>query len=330
MSRVDVVVPCYRYGRFLRDCVGSVLSQSLADVRVLIIDDASPDDTPEVAAALAAEDPRVGVRRHAVNRGHIATYNEGIEWAAADYMLLLSADDFLLPGALERAVTFLDDHPDVGFVFGRAIDYQTNAPVIVPPVAPEEPAWRISNGLEFIRSVIPVNRVATATAVVRTEMQKQLGGYREDLPHAGDLEMWMRFALHALVGELSAYQAAYRRHDENMSIAYWRRVVPDVEQRRAAFAAIFSSAQAQAPDYRQLEAMSVQRLAEETLRTAHFAFERREFSICDDCISYAIKLYPELRSSRLWSRLIWKRRMGREAWGLLAPVVRGLRLHRPA
>ena len=55
------------------------LSQPV-DVRVLIIDDASTDDTPEVAAALAAEDARVEFRRHAVNRGHIATYNEGLEW----------------------------------------------------------------------------------------------------------------------------------------------------------------------------------------------------------------------------------------------------------
>ena len=77
MSRVDVIVPCYNYGRFLRECVESVLGQPV-DVRVLIIDDASTDDTPEVAAALAAEDARVEFRRHAVNRGHIATYNEGL------------------------------------------------------------------------------------------------------------------------------------------------------------------------------------------------------------------------------------------------------------
>lgn len=325
MSRVDVIVPCYRYGRFLRDCVGSVLDQPLADVRVLIIDDASPDDTPEVAAALAAEDPRVEVRRHAVNRGHIATYNEGIEWAAADYMLLLSADDFLLPGALERAVAFLDDHSEVGFVYGRSIDHRTGEAISIPLPAPGDPPWRVLDGIEFIRSVIPVNHVATPTVVVRTALQKQLGGYREDLPHTADLEMWMRFALHARVGKLNAYQAAYRRHGASMSVAYWRRVVPDVEQRRAAFAAIFSNARASHFDCRQLEAAAAQSLAEETLRAAHFAFECREFDICDDCMRCAVKLYSEIQSSRLWSRLMWKRRMGREAWALLAPVVRRLR-----
>src|SRR4051794_40019596 len=100
MSQVDVVIPCYKYAHFLPGCVGSVLAQDGVDVRVLVIDDCSPDDTAEVAAGLRAADPRVEFRRHAVNRGHIATYNEGLlEWAAGDYVLLLSADDMLTPGA---------------------------------------------------------------------------------------------------------------------------------------------------------------------------------------------------------------------------------------
>src|SRR5690348_14683949 len=112
VSTVDVIVPSYRYGRFLRQCVESVLTQSVRNVRVLIIDDASPDNTSEVAAGLASEDGRVEWRRHTANIGHIATYNEGIEWVSARYTLLLSADDYLLPGALERAVNLMDAHPE--------------------------------------------------------------------------------------------------------------------------------------------------------------------------------------------------------------------------
>ena len=52
MATVDIVVPCYRYGHFLEECVGSILNQSLDDVRILIIDDASPDDSAAAAKAL--------------------------------------------------------------------------------------------------------------------------------------------------------------------------------------------------------------------------------------------------------------------------------------
>ena len=51
-SSVDVIVPCYRYGHFLRMCVESVLAQSYSPVRVLIIDDASPDNSGEIAQCL--------------------------------------------------------------------------------------------------------------------------------------------------------------------------------------------------------------------------------------------------------------------------------------
>src|SRR3954449_10580399 len=130
---VSVVIPCYKYGRFLPDCVRSVLDQEGVDARVLIIDDASPDDSAEVALRLAAEDERVEARIHEVNRGHIATYNEGLlEWADGDYSVLLSADDRLTPGALSRAVALLDANPTVGFCYGRPVHFTHPGP---PPPA---------------------------------------------------------------------------------------------------------------------------------------------------------------------------------------------------
>ena len=84
---VDVIVPSYNYG-YLEGCVDSLLSQTGVDARGTIIDDASSDSTREIGKEFAATDQRVAYRRHANNRGHIATYNEGLlEWASADYCL---------------------------------------------------------------------------------------------------------------------------------------------------------------------------------------------------------------------------------------------------
>ena len=101
MSSVSVIVPSYNYAHFLRECVESVMSQVGVDIRLLVIDDASADNTPEVAAELVAHDARVEYRRHSKNCGHIATYNEGLAWANGDYTVLLSADDMLTPGSLQ-------------------------------------------------------------------------------------------------------------------------------------------------------------------------------------------------------------------------------------
>jgi glycosyltransferase involved in cell wall biosynthesis len=62
LDRVDVIIPCYNYSCFLYHCVNSVLNQAGVDVRVLVIDDASPDNTAEIAAALARENPKYPTR----------------------------------------------------------------------------------------------------------------------------------------------------------------------------------------------------------------------------------------------------------------------------
>ena len=72
MTSVSVVMPCYRYGHFLDEAVRSVLDdQPGVDVRLLIIDDASPDDSADVARRIAAADPRVEVLVHETNKGHV-------------------------------------------------------------------------------------------------------------------------------------------------------------------------------------------------------------------------------------------------------------------
>src|ERR1700738_1157211 len=128
LSTVDVVIPCYNYARYLRGCVQSVLSQPGVDVRVLVIDDASSDETPELGLELAASDSRVNFRRHDTNKGHIATYNEGlIDWSTADYTVLLSADDLLAPGSLSRAVGIMDGNANIGMVYGSTVHFEREA-----------------------------------------------------------------------------------------------------------------------------------------------------------------------------------------------------------
>ena len=125
---VSVVVPCYRYGHYLPDAVASALDQPGVDVEVIIVDDASPDRSAEVARALAAVDRRVSVVVHEHNQGHIRTYNDGLDRAGGDYVVLLSADDVLTPGSLTRAAAVLEAHPRVGLVYGYARSFTGEPP----------------------------------------------------------------------------------------------------------------------------------------------------------------------------------------------------------
>jgi glycosyltransferase involved in cell wall biosynthesis len=236
MAKVDVAVPCYNYAHFLEACVHSVLEQSIKDVRILIIDDASSDDSLLVARKLALEDSRVTVVGHATNRGHIDTFNEGIAWASAEYFLLLSADDLLVPGALERAVEVMDANPDIVLTFGGVIEWHDHLPF--PAIKPAQNyTWQRHDLLKQL-CVTTIN-ISTCTTIGRTQTQKTIGGYKASLPHSGDLEMWLRFAANGSVARIDAVQGLYRKHSVAMSNAYYSDRMRDFRQAELAFDGFF-------------------------------------------------------------------------------------------
>lgn len=310
MSSVDVVVPCYRYGCFLRECVESVLAQRGVDVRVFIIDDASPDNTSEIATALSNESSRVTFVRHLTNKGHIATYNEGIDMVSAAYYMILSADDYLLPGALYRSTQLMEAHNEVGFVFSHAINFRSEL-----PTGDCETAWRIMPGLNFIRLSGAKNMVPTPTAVVRTDLQKRVGGYRSELPHSGDMELWFRLAAHSDVGFLGINQAFYRRHSNNMSLLYTTQSwLPDLHQRKTAIDLFIRTCTNQLPEAKRLHRGLLRSLATHAVGFASVALNDGDAELSRRLSLFAREECPEIIVSLPWIKLLSKRYMGAENW----------------
>ncbi|MGO9959486.1 MAG: glycosyltransferase family 2 protein [Solirubrobacteraceae bacterium] len=320
---VSVVIPCYCYGRFLEDCVRSALDQEGVDIRVLIIDDASPDDSADVAVRLAEQDARVEVRRHRENRGHIATYNEGLlEWADGDYSILISADDLLTPGCVARAAAVLDAHPDIGMVYGHALKWIDTEP---KPVARRDASGlTIWPGLDWLRIVCRLGHsvVTAPEVVVRTSVQKAIGGYLHHLPHTGDLEMWMRFALNSDIAFIKgADQAYYRIHGANMTVE--RVPIVDLRQRKAAYDAIFESFSDQIPDAEQLRREAGRSLAKDALWEACRSYHRRpgEVTQVPGLREFAAVSYPHCaRLPEYWG-LRWRQLAGPDVSASLRPIM---------
>jgi glycosyltransferase involved in cell wall biosynthesis len=324
MSRVDVLVPCYNYGRYLRQCVVSVLAQQGVDVRVLIIDDCSSDDSAEVGRRLAAEDPRVEFRRHEVNRGHIATYNEGLlEWAGGDYCMLLSADDMLTPGALARAARVMDAHPDVGFVHGRFVPIDMEQPARQPDTTAGTCAYRVTPGMTWIAQACRVckNDIASPEVVVRTALQHELGGYRRELPHTGDFEMWLRLASRADVGILDADQAYYRRHASNMSLGLASTALKSLSHFWAAYETLFEYYLPPSPAVERLKRMAREAVATAALQTVYDLLRDGNPGDCQPLMELAVTVCPDARKWRLYSRSKWKLRLGPTLSNLARQIV---------
>ncbi len=313
MSSVSVVIPCYNYGHFLEEAVNSVLDdQAGVDVRVLIIDDASPDNSAEMARKIAAREPRVEVLVHETNKGNIATYNEGLlEWADGDYCVLMSADDRLTPGALRRARDLLDASPGVGFVYGRALWVMHGAPL--PTARTRVRGWSVWPGQWWIerRYRDAECPITSPEVVVRTSVQKRVGGYDARLPHAADLEMWMRLAANADVGFVRGVdQAYYRLHEQNMRKAF--NAVRDLRERRLAFEMILDRYGERLPDARPMSGLMHRALAREALWAAGREYDggRTEQASVDELMAFASDCWPEVSGLSLYRTLQARKRIG--------------------
>ncbi|MFG3346331.1 glycosyltransferase [Streptomyces sp. NPDC048018] len=326
MSSVSVVIPCYKYGHFLADCVRSVLDEQPGlDVRVLIIDDASPDDSADVARRLAASDPRIEVRVHERNMGHIATYNEGLlEWADGDYVVLLSADDRLVPGALVRAAALLDAHPEAGFAYGRPLRFRHGGPL--PAARTRSTGSVVYPGHWWLerRFREGTGCITSPEVMVRTSLQRTVGGYDPDLPHAGDIEMWMRLAAHADVGYVrGADQAFYRVHGDNMSTTDFGGQLDDIRQRRVAFTSVLDKCGDLLPQRQRLAGLVDTRLARQALRRAYRAYDRGRTDVVpvDELVEFARACRPDAEALPEYRALRLRRRIGARTMPYLQPLV---------
>jgi glycosyltransferase involved in cell wall biosynthesis len=312
MSSVDVVVPCYNYAHYLKFCVDSVLSQRDVSVRVLIIDDKSTDGTPDVCRELADKDSRVTFRRHEVNQGLIGTANEGlIGWAAADYTVLLSADDALTPGSLARAVAVMNAHPEVGMTYGMSLIIN-EGDVHMEVVDAAKPTYQILSGPQFIRrSCEAGNPVPSPAAVVRTSVQHELGGYSPKMRHTSDMEMWMRIATRYSIGAIRETQALYRVHSSNMHLTYQQPVLGDRNERMETCLHVFENWRgAEVPGFVTWMSQMRRSFGLEAYYLAGRAFERGDEEGYRACLAFAEKYDPALTYSAVWWKLRARRLLG--------------------
>lgn len=115
---LSVVIPTYNHGRFLKQAVLSVLNQGIENIEVLVLDNASTDDTVSVVSELIS-DKRVRYIRNRYNYGAGHNWRNGLEIAVGRYLSFLAADDYFNPGHLKRLLSIMQGRPDIAVGYSR-------------------------------------------------------------------------------------------------------------------------------------------------------------------------------------------------------------------
>lgn len=205
----SVVIPVHNCADYLARALPEVVAQLAGrdDVEILVVDDASSDDPARVVDRIGGQ--HVQYRPNPRHLGAIGTFNRCLELASGQLVHLLHGDDAVLPGfyvAMEQALA----DPAVVAAVCRVEDVDAqDRPTYTTR------SYRAGTGVwtDALEAFALSNRVRAPGIVVRRSAYEQVGGYRTDLPHAADWEMWVRLAAHGPVVFVDRVLARYRRHD---------------------------------------------------------------------------------------------------------------------
>ena len=115
LPSLSAIVPNYNHGKFLDKSIPAILHQSVPPAEIIVLDDASTDNSVEVIQRLAAQYPLIRLVRNEKNLGVMPNLNKGLELARSDYIYIGSADDEVQPGLFEKSLPLLAKHPQAAF-----------------------------------------------------------------------------------------------------------------------------------------------------------------------------------------------------------------------
>jgi glycosyltransferase involved in cell wall biosynthesis len=211
MPRVSVIIPTYNRARFLGEAAASVLAQTYRDYEVIIIDDGSTDNTPEVVSQF----PPVVKYFRQENRGVSAARNRGIEMTSGEFLAFLDSDDILIEDALQKNVLFLDQHPEAGFCYGQVYKIDEDGRLLRLKSRRGARNTCVRDSREQIARLLFRGDIAVDTVMVRRSCFQEVGLFNTNLRVGEDIDMWLRISKRYSVGYLAEPLGKVRIHPEN-------------------------------------------------------------------------------------------------------------------
>lgn len=196
MPEVSVIIPSYNSADTLPRAIGSVLAQTISDFEVVVVDDASEDDTEVVVEAY--DDDRISFVKHEQNKGGSAARNTGLEHTSGRYVAYLDADDEWHPQKLEKQLAELESRSDdwVAVHCDRAYDMSLRLRVafaLSSIVGAKKKNPPKEGGEELIKEILLLNlSTGASTLLVERDTVEKIGGFDPVFPRHQDWEFLIR------------------------------------------------------------------------------------------------------------------------------------------
>jgi glycosyltransferase involved in cell wall biosynthesis len=203
LPQVSVIIPTFNRAALLPRAVESALAAG-SDVEVIVVDDASEDETPRVCAAMT----QIRYLRLERNGGVAAARNVGVQESRAEFVAALGDDDLRLPRSLDAQVRLLEETPHAAFCYGRVLVGDARRLLPTGEVVPT----RCPTG-DIFWELLERNFVPDLSVVARKGKLIEVGLFNPSLNGGEDWDMWLRLAERWPAAAVKEPVAVYRSAD---------------------------------------------------------------------------------------------------------------------
>jgi glycosyltransferase involved in cell wall biosynthesis len=234
--KVSVVLAVYNGSAYVEQAIQSILAQTFTEFELLIVNDASTDDTKQRIGSF--RDERILVIENVRNEGLAASLNRGVQMAHGEYIARQDADDLSHPSRFAGQVAFLDAHPEIGVVgtTARWIDELGNTLQEWP---------RLCSNADLQENMLRTCFLIHGSTMVRREALLDVGGYGEQMRTGQDYDLWLRLSETWDLACLPEVLYVYRQHAGMASVKHGPQQLRNVTlsldqaiQRRVAYASL--------------------------------------------------------------------------------------------
>lgn len=212
---ISATITNYNYGRFIGKAIESVLKQTFTSFELIIVDNASTDNSLSVIKQYMEQDSRIILIEHKENKGHIYSLREACDLTQGRYRVHIDADDWIIdPCAFELQLSLLEREPDITFVFSAFTLFEGDHKCVLVSSAYDQDT--IQSGENAIEKVLNLS-VAHSGPMIRMETYRVTGGYDNGFIHANDLKLWHDLCIQGNVGYIDRPLYATRQHDLSLS-----------------------------------------------------------------------------------------------------------------
>ena len=188
MPKVSVIIPTYNRAEFLGCAIKSALNQTFKDIEIVVADDRSTDNTPELVRSF--DDERIKYLFNEGNKGPSATRNTAILASEGEYIAFLDDDDEWLPDKLQRQVEFLDNsRPNICGVYTNRLFIEKTTGKIIS----DNPGTESLEG-NLLYQLLIKSPIHTSTVVIKKSCLNEIGLFDETISYMEDYDLWIRLS----------------------------------------------------------------------------------------------------------------------------------------